>query len=134
MKIYYCPCCGSFTRRMWIDPLCPACETVAELLMILDPIPTSRRPGEVGRNNPFEFMSREQLEGKLAISFRRLTDRWGAQTIRARIASRGLNDWAKWFYENWLAKHEGRISPPEPSLFAALRDAWRTRQGLGERA
>jgi hypothetical protein len=79
---------------------------------------------------------RQALEGKLDAIFTEVTAEWGAEHIRRHIANRGSNDWQKWRYESWLARHEGRVPPAEPSLFQAIRDAWwaRKRQGIGGRA
>ena len=139
-KYFECHCCGAVSRRMPIDLLCSACTTLAGLVKVLDPNPPPPRGiwDDFGGclDDPVTRDGRQALEQKLDAIFAEVTDRYGSETVRVRIASRGLNDWAKWQYEAWLAKREDRDPPAEPSLFKAMRDAWAARklQGLGGRA
>jgi hypothetical protein len=113
---------------------------LAELVKVLDPNPPPPRGiwDDFGGclDDPITRDGRQALEGKLDAIFAEVTAEWGAEHIRRHIANRGSNDWQKWRYEAWLARHEGRVPPDEPSLFRAMQDAWvdRKRQGIGERA
>ena len=131
-KHYECHCCGAVSRRVPMDLLCGACTTLAELVRVLDPNPPPPRRiwDDFGGclDDPVTRDGRQALEEKLAAIFAEVTDRYGSETVRVRIASRGLNDWAKWRYEAWFTKRDGRVLPPEPSLFQAMRDAWQTRK------
>jgi hypothetical protein len=111
-KHHQCFCCGSVSRVLWIDSVCESCQSLRDLLLLLDATPL---PYGV------DFPARKELETRIVRCFAEFTERHGSAAVRARIASRGVNDWVLWYFEKWLAEREGREFPLEPNLFQAIR-------------
>jgi hypothetical protein len=112
-KRFHCVACGAFTNQLWIDRICEACQSLRKLLYALDA--TVRLPE--GDNFPV----RVDLHAMITSRFQKLTERDGADTVRARLAGE-VDAWAAWNYEKWLAEREGREAPPEPNVFQAVSE------------
>ena len=60
-KHYQCSCCGSVSCVLWIDCICESCQSLRDLLLLLDPTPLP---------HGVDFPARKELETENCKVFR----------------------------------------------------------------